>query len=583
MSDLIFKRNLLALSTGNPELGEILIRTEADPRLRVEMSKSGLPVPVINQGERKIALHSLFDPLHEAERLEEALPPSGYLVALGLGGGYGIRAYLNSSATTGILIVEYSAGLLRALLNQIDLSEIFLDGRVSILLDPSEEQLEASLFSLYVPPLAGDLRSLPLRARVDLDPPPFARAAETIRTVLQRISDDYSVQAFFGKLWFRNAVRNLRIAERPSSPLPPARRAVVTAAGPSLEEELPEVARAQKNGAFLIATDTTLPALLDSGLRPDAVISIDCQTISYYHFLKGLPAGIPLLIDLASPNRLARLTDSVRFFSSGHPFCAYVSTHFRRFPALDTSGGNVTHAALSLAEALGAESCLVAGADFSYPEGKSYARGTYIYDYFDRCSSRLEPMESLFTGFVWKNPSVSAEEDRDGAGHPYIRYVTKPLMSYREHFERFAASCAMEIEPLRGKGVIIKVPPKAKTASTHKAAAERVHLSSMFAAGPAAESAESFLKRYAAALAALPEPRDPAAVYLKSLSLEERDLWTTLLPTASAFQRIQNLKRADAAGRAECGRRASGQEDAGPANLLSEVREWALAEIRDSL
>jgi len=566
MSDLIFKRNLLALSAGNPGLGEVLIRTEADGRLRAGMSKSGLPVPLIEEGGREIALHSLFDPLREAEKLTEALPPSGYLVALGLGAGYGIKAYLNSPATTGILIVEYSAGLFRALLEQFDLSEIFLDGRVSVLLDPSAEELEAALFSLYVPPLAGDLRSLPLRARVDLDPKPFAEAAGILRVVLERISDDYSVQAFFGRLWFRNAVRNLRIAERPSSPLPPARRAVVTAAGPSLEEELPEAKKAQREGAFLIATDTTLPALLDSGLKPDAVISIDCQTISYYHFLKGLPPDIPLVIDLASPNRLARLSDSVRFFSSGHPFCAYVSTHFRRFPALDTSGGNVTHAALSLAEALGAESCLVAGADFSYPEGKSYARGTYIYDYFAKCSSRLLPEESLFAGFVWKNPSVTAEADRDSGGRPYIRYITKPLMSYREHFERFAASCQMEIRPLRGKGVAIKVPERGRSGQ----GAARVR--SIFAAGPAAESAESFLHRYAAALAALPPPRDPAAVYLKSLTLEERDLWTTLLPTASAFQRAANL-----------GAAASERSPDGPARLLSEVREWALAEIRDSI
>ena len=268
------------------------------------------------------------------------------------------------------MVVEYSAPLLRSLLEAIDLSELFLDPRFNLILDPDPEDLETAILSNYIPPISGDIRTAPLRGRVDLDPELFSSAAETIRSIVGRISDDYSVQAFFGKLWFRNAVRNLFASEGPSPALPPVRRAIVTAAGPSLEDGIDEIVRQKREGAFLIATDTSLPALLGRDIIPQAVISIDCQTISYYHFLKGIPQEVPLILDLASPNRLARLTDRHSFFSSGHPFCAYVSSNFRPFPSLDTSGGNVTHAALSLAEALGADSCLLVGADFSYPEGQ---------------------------------------------------------------------------------------------------------------------------------------------------------------------------------------------------------------------
>ena len=173
------------------------------------------------------------------------------------------------------------------------------------------------MLSTYVPPVSGDMRTAPLRGRTDLSPEPFASAADTLRAVLGSISDDYSVQSFFGKLWFRNAVCNLLASEGPTPPLPPVRRAVVTAAGPSLEDRIDEVVRAQKEGAFLIATDTTLPALLGRGIRPGAVVSIDCQTISYYHFIKGLPRDIPLILDLASPNRLARLSGSHAFLLVG--------------------------------------------------------------------------------------------------------------------------------------------------------------------------------------------------------------------------------------------------------------------------
>ncbi|HTX72037.1 MAG TPA: 6-hydroxymethylpterin diphosphokinase MptE-like protein, partial [Rectinemataceae bacterium] len=341
MSDLVFKRNLLALSRSDPSLGDRLLSVEPDTRLILRSARSGAAVPVLRLAEREVAFHSLIDPEREAERMVSAQPPGGFIVALGLGAGYLLRAYLASTSTTGLVVVEHSASLLRALLELIDLSELFIDQRFSLMLDPEPDELSAQLLTMYVPPLAGDLRSLPLRGRVDLDKDRFQRSADAVRDVLGRISDDYSVQAFFGKLWLKNAARNLFSSEGAGAVLPPVRRAAVAAAGPSLEASIPLLARAKDGGAFIIATDTSLPALLGAGLEPNVVISIDCQHISYYHFLGGFPAALPLVLDLSSPNRIARMGAPVRFFSSGHPFCAYISSRHRAFPALDTSGGNV--------------------------------------------------------------------------------------------------------------------------------------------------------------------------------------------------------------------------------------------------
>jgi hypothetical protein len=562
VSDLVFRRNLLALARNDPSLGDRLADVEPDPAIWAVEARTGVLVPVARLGDRVQPFHSLIDPEREAARIAEAQPAGGFIVAFGLGAGILLKRYLASSSTTGILVVEYSAPRLRAVLEEIDLSDLFADERFSLALDPSPARLKELLLAAYVPPLAGDIRSLPLRARVDLDPEPFAQASRALSGILGSISDDYSVQAFFGKLWFQNAVRNLFAAERQAAPLPRIRRAVVTAAGPSLESALPAVVEAKLKGAFVIATDTSLPALVGSGLRPDAVVSLDCQHISYYHFLGGIPDGVPLVLDLASPSLLHRICGTPRFFSSGHPFCAYVSARWRAFPALDTSGGNVTHAALSLAEALGAESALLAGADFSYPDGKSYARGTYIYDYFGSRQGRLAPIESLFSSFMFRGAETSREDCLDDRGERYSRYLTKPLVAYREHLERFAATSPMEIVPLRGKGVEIRILRGGPAGSP---SAMRSRERRIFAAGNAACPAADFLARYAADLAALPAPRDPAVRYLTALNREERDLWTTLLPAASAFQREMR----------------GGIPD--PAALLETTRRWAIETVGDAL
>ncbi|HUX41197.1 MAG TPA: 6-hydroxymethylpterin diphosphokinase MptE-like protein [Rectinemataceae bacterium] len=556
MSAIVFSRNLLALSGRAPSLGEQLVSTSPGGEYSVKIAKSGALVPICRMGEREISLHSLIDPEREGLRLANAQQSGGFIVALGLGAGYGIMPHLKRKETSGILIIEYKADFLRFILEEFDLSEILADPRVTLLLDPSPEEIGERLLATYIPALAGDIWTLPLRPRTELEPERFAEATDAFREVLGRISDDYSVQAFFGRLWFRNAVRNLFVAERPSSPIRPARRAVVTAAGPSLESGVDAIAAERKAGAVVIATDTSLPALLGMGIKPDLAVSIDCQAISYYHFLKGIPSDVPLVLDLASPNRLARVSPNVRFFSSGHPFCAFLSSRWRPFPALDTSGGNVTHAALSLAEALGAQRTLVVGADFSYPDGKSYARGTYIHDYFAKTSSRLTPAESSFAGFVFRTPAVQREIDVDEAGLAYSRYVTKPLLAYRIHLEDYAAKSRMVIHALRGRGVPIRIEERIQG---------RREAKPLFTAGAARLGAEAFLLNYARLLAALPLPTEPAAVYLGSLDHEKRDLWTTLLPTAAAF------------------RRASGRDRHASAELLERTRSWALEEIDEAL
>jgi hypothetical protein len=562
MSEHVFRRNLLALSKSAPGIVDLLSKVEPDSSIVAVESRAGPLVPVAQVEGRVHAFHSLVDPEREASRIAENQNVQGFVIAFGLGGGFLLKSLLKSTATTGILVVEYSAPKLRSILEDIDLSDLFSDDRFMLVLDPSPSQFKEIFLSVYVPPVAGDIRTIPLHSRIALDPEPFTEISNALKSILSDISNDYSVQAFFGKLWFRNVVRNLFSAERAIPPLPSIRKAVVTAAGPSFETSLPTIKKARQDGFFIIATDTSMPAMLGGGIEPDVVVSIDCQHISYYHFISGMPRSLPLVLDLASPPALPRLCDCPRFFSSGHPLCSYVSSHWRSFPALDTSGGNVTHAALSLAEALGAEECVLAGADFSYPKGKSYARGTYIYDYFQARQSRLSSLETLFSSFVFRSPDTIRESFIDAQGIKSLRYLTKPLIAYREHLERFASSSPMRIIPLQGTGVDIRIirPNETVSASTSRKRERRI-----FAAGAAPCTASEFLIRYRNALMSLERPYSPTIRYLNSLNHTSRDLWTTLLPAASAFQRETRGTVDD------------------PADILEMTRDWAVEIIGAAL
>ncbi|MDR1618062.1 MAG: DUF115 domain-containing protein, partial [Treponema sp.] len=435
----IFEQNLLALSAKDPALCSRLSAAETTRgRYKFLEARSGELIPaVVNASGASYPLHSTVDPRREARRLIATCGDEGFLIFLGLGGAFAVEAALEREEIRRVTVVEYDMDGLAELLSSREYLHILGDPRFTLLTDPSPGSLKQYVIENYRPVLDGGIRVLPLRARTAYEGR-FAAAAGAIEEAIGSVSADYSVQAWFGGRWFSNIIRNLKAAETQAGPLPPIREAAVAAAGPSLDPQIPALKKRKETegkGLFLIAADTSLPALLHAGIGVDAVISIDCQHISYYHFM-GLPADIPLFLDLASPPLVASRAAKPRFFSAGHPLTGYISRFWRPIPSLDSSGANVTYAALSLAEMMGAENIELYGADFSYPLGKTYARGTYIFPLFGGKQNRLTPLEGLFSSFLYRVPL----EKKAPPGAPdNWYYETETLKRYRLKLEEKAA------------------------------------------------------------------------------------------------------------------------------------------------
>ena len=393
--------------------------------------------------------------------------------------------------------------------------------------------------------LHGGLRTWPLRAAVEEDRQYYREVTACLQEAATLAADDYAVQARLGRRWFVNTIANLERAGRSTVSLRPVERAVVTGAGPSLEAQAPRLAGLRES-ACLIATDASLPALLGFGLTPDLVVSIDCQLYSYHHFLQGLPPAVPLALDLASPPILGRLASRALYFAGGHPLSRYVSAHWLNLPELDTSGGNVAQAAVSLAVSLGAREIFLAGLDFSYPNGKAYSRGTFLYPVAAAVETRLRPMESWFQAFLL--------EGRDG-GQP--RNTSRPLDLYRRRLEAYARTVPARLAVLPGATVELDLP--------RQPAASRGPLRlphSRKARGPW----RGFLEAYAVGTAELC-PSPPSRPRLSTRGLSGHSL-RAMHDTAAG--------RRGPAGKPAAGERAGHQ-------VLALAREWSLERIRRRL
>ncbi|MDR1412212.1 MAG: DUF115 domain-containing protein [Spirochaetaceae bacterium] len=535
MDKTLFERNLLALSQRQSALCSRLSAARTTlGRYRFLESRSGEPVPaLVDAAGAAHALHSLVDPRREGERLVEAsASPAGCLIFLGLGGGYYPEAALDRESVCQVLVIDYDIHGVAELLASREYIRLFNDPRFTLFVDCDGEALERHILETWKPALYGGIRVIPLRQRVEQENESFGRAGDAIKRAIDRLSLDYSVQAHFGKRWFSNIIRNMFPAEKNAPALAPVKKAVICAAGPSLDLQLPrlgEYGAKKRRGCFIISVDTALPALLKNGLKPDAVISIDCQHISYYHFMGlSLPPDIPLFLDLASTPLLASLAENARFFSGGHPLTRYLSRCWRPFPELDTSGANVTYAALSLAEYLGAGEIELYGADFSYPLGICYARGTYINPCLALRQNRLDPLEAEFSSFLYR----SALLEKIGAGCSWY-YQTPVLRGYREALEEKAGNLSASIKAAPGFGAPISL----RTGHRDGYAARSLRL---FSSGRASAGAASFLEQYREDIKAMPPLSGNIARRLAELPEKASLVLTTLLPLAAAVKGRQN-------------------------------------------
>jgi hypothetical protein len=524
-SQTVLERNLLALASKDTKLSFKISHTAPLKELSFIKSKTGDLVPVLNRKNRQYFLHSKFDPKHEGSRIAESYKHEGYILFIGFGAGYHIEPFLDSSETSQIVIIDKDVAYFRSLLEQMDMRNLLLNPRVQLLVTEQPDEIETFFFKTYLPALFGDLQTISLRSRIETEPDYFKQVIAILKQSISKVSDDYTVQSYFGKKWFINTLSNLQTAQFSSTTLRPVRKAIVTGAGPSLENHFDRIKDLQRS-ATLIATDTSFPALRENGITPDLVISIDCQQISYLHFIGGFPDSIPLILDLASPPDLKRLTNRLFFFTSGHPFSQYVNSHWRQFPYIDTTGGNVSHAAISLADALGAHEIFLFGADFSYPEGKTYSRGTYIYPYFRIKENRLKPLDTLFYSFILRNVNIV----KDKIGNK-IRYSTKPMLSYKTRLEKSLRNISGKIIQFPGNGLPLDIDTKEPVAEENR------KISTLYSAGKAKSDWSVFLRTYMKNLRELSPPKDPVAKYLVDLDPHERDLWFTLLPAAAALQR----------------------------------------------
>ena len=358
------------------------INVNASSLPALQLDKSG-PVPTLCVGDIRLA--SAWAPEKEATLQCSVVHPSAQHVTLfGVGMGYLPPLLLNRLPDDGTLtVVPLSVELFSRLSALIDMAVWLDDDRVELRLAESYKRLPVN--TIVTPP---ELRFA--------DP-----AAEPVRDwLLQKLSESHvqSYQDTNHNLIDKNISYHLQhhladedvasllrartggyAAEKASKTANPSQCAdgtcVVVGAGPSLDYSAATVQQLQQDGACIIAVDASLVSLMNRGIIPDCVVTID--PLDY----------VARLFDVEMDK--LKNTSLVYFPTANHKVVA--AWEHKRYSAIGShsrfaefnqvkastvlfSSGSVIHPAVDLAVRSGAGKVYLAGADFGFPFELTHAQ-----------------------------------------------------------------------------------------------------------------------------------------------------------------------------------------------------------------
>ena len=204
--------------------------------------------------------------------------------------------------------------------------------------------------------------------------------------------------AAFGKRWVKNFFYNLRMVNKTllyrQSEIP----VIVTGSGPSLEQAIPVIKRAQDN-CLIIAASSSVMALSNSGIKPDVIIATDGGSWALWHMYPCYREGAAALAVNLCAALPSQATCTPLLLINDGSFWQNIILHELALPSvLLAQRGTVTATALELAMLLTGGNIYLAGMDFSVNDIRTHTR-PYGFDnlFFGRANRFIPYYSESFT------------------------------------------------------------------------------------------------------------------------------------------------------------------------------------------
>lgn len=458
----VFLANMRGLWRRDPRLAQQLDELPIYASLDVVPSRAGPPTACVHRPDgRPLYLHSRYDPQREAADFCRSLDfeDAACIVLCGLGLGYLAFELLRRYGTeTRLLIAEPELLTIKTALETVDLSGAISAGRIEFLTRFDTAFLHERL--------RGDWANLMMGTQFVAPPVSREHNADFHSAFRQAVTDF----AAYARMSLMTLVRNATITCRNVANNLPAyvstpsldilrRRfvghpAVLVAAGPSLVRNVDQLREIQ-NCAVIIAAQTTLRPLLDRGIRPHFVTSLDYSELSRQFFESVNVPDETVLV--AEPKASWHVIDT---FLNG------AADKQRRVILLDNAfahrclgeplgrragleaGATVMHLAFYLAEWLGCDPIIFVGQDLAFTGHCYYSPGVAIHRAWEAEHGRYGTVEMKEWERIVRHRNILRKV---GDMHGRAIYTDEQMFTYLQQFERdFARANARVIDATEG-------------------------------------------------------------------------------------------------------------------------------------
>jgi hypothetical protein len=380
-------RNIQLLAEKQPELAQRLkdaLGKGAGNEIKVYPSKKGGPAAEIPTANGPMHLCSRYDPITEARRLTSSykIAKTVNVVAVGFGMGYHIEELARQSDQRDVvLVVEKSLDIFCAAIKSRDLSWLIKRPNISFSIDEGPMKIFGALKYHSLTIKANGISLVKHPPSVKLFENYYQQVFKTIDDIYVWASVNINAQINSGKHYTANIIRNLPEVAR----LPgignlfgafDGKPGIVVAAGPSLNKNISLIKEA-KNRAVIIAVDTALKPLLNHGIRPDFVVSIDFTPHNERYFTQIDTEGLCLVSDCEIYPPILKNFEGRKFISNipDKAICAWYTSVIGDRGSMG-KGLSVAHTAFELAFNFGCDPIVLTGQDLAYTGGLSHAAGT---------------------------------------------------------------------------------------------------------------------------------------------------------------------------------------------------------------
>lgn len=436
----LFLRNMRALWRTDPTLALRVDAVDDEDRLPLEPTKSGAWTARMPSTTGMPAyLHSRHDPVAEAERFIDSVPLEDKycFVVAGLGLGYHVKALIDRLRGDAFVVCgEPSIPLIATAMTCIDFSEAIASGALVFLTDDSKTRLHERLRTRNTLMMLG--------AQFVHHPPSMRSAGEAQRALLKAIGDfvSYSRMTLVtlisnSRITCENIAMNLvRYVTTPPIDLLRGRfagdPAIVISAGPSLTRNIDQLAEL-KGRAVLCAVQTSLRPLMERGIVPDFVTSLDFHEMSR-KFFEGV-GDLSRTHLVAEPKATWHVVDHypgpVSLLES--PWAKLLIGDELAGRGGLPAGATVAHLAFYLAVYMGCDPIIFVGQDLAFTGHVFYVPGVEIHRAWRGELNRFNTMEQKEWDRIVRNrPILRRVPSVDGG----IIYTDELLLTYLEQFEK---------------------------------------------------------------------------------------------------------------------------------------------------